>query len=219
MKQVLLSVCVVVTLNVAVTGQDFKETLKNTVAMFDTAGSPDGMFAAANRLDLISKKWDTSAIAQYYCAYAFTILSFVEPDEGKKDAYLDKSDAYLAKARELAKKDNDEFYVMAAFIANARLAVKPQSRWKKYGDIFNDDIAKAREFNPDNPRIYYLQGNSIYHTPKMFGGGEKNALPYFQKADTLFKNETDTNIFKPYWGKEQNSDLLKKCQTEMEEQD
>lgn len=217
MKQLILSLCTLVVFNLTISGQDFKETLKNTVTMFDTANSMENMFAAANRLELISKKWDTSSIAQYYCAYAFAILSYVEPDGAKKDAYLDKSDGYLAKARELAKKDNDELWVMAALIANARLAVKPQTRWRKYGDIFNDDISKAKELNPNNPRIYYLQGDGIYHTPKMFGGGEKNALPYFQKADTLYQSETDTNIFVPSWGKKQNSELLKKCETELDE--
>jgi hypothetical protein len=51
----------------------------------------------------------------------------------------------------------------------------------------------------------------------MFGGGEKNALPYFQKAEELYKNEADTNIFVPSWGKKQNSELLEKCKASEKE--
>ena len=90
---------------------------------------------------------------------------------------------------------------VASFSNPARLAVKPSSRYKKYGEIFNAYIDSAKSLNPDNPRIYYLQGNSIFYTPKLFGGGAKKALPYYEKAVSLYQNEKADNILSPYWGR------------------
>jgi ribosomal protein S6 len=45
----------------------------------------------------------------------------------------------------------------------------------------------------------------------MFGGGPKNAFPYFEKASELFQNEKNDDIYKPYWGKRQNAYMLNKC--------
>jgi hypothetical protein len=192
--------------------QVFKLILSESFTGFDTATSANSRQIAGNRLGLIANKWAEQWAAQYYACYSTIVLSFFEKDETKKDAYLDESDKYIAKVKELKPGENDETYVMAALIANARIAVKPGSRWKQYGDIFNADIEKAKGLQPHNPRIYYLQGNSILHTPKMFGGGAKNALPYFEKADSLFQSEKSDDIFKPFWGKKQNAEMLKSCQ-------
>jgi len=195
--------------------QVFKLILSESFTGFDTATSPNNRQIAGNRLGLIANKWAEQWAAQYYACYSTIILSFFEKDESKKDAYLDESDKYIAKVKELKPGENDETYIMAALIANARIAVKPGSRWKQYGDIFNADIEKAKSIQPNNPRIYYLQGNSISHTPKMFGGGAKNALPYFEKADSLFQTEKSDDIFKPFWGKKQNAEMLKTCKEDL----
>lgn len=114
-------------------------------------------------------------------------------------------------------KESDETYVLAAMIANLRLAVKPASRWQQYGKIFQDDLDKAKEMNPDNPRIYLLLGNSNMYKPKMFGGGKKAALPYYEKAEGLFAKENMSDITKPYWGKNQNEYHLQECKKEDKE--
>jgi hypothetical protein len=217
MKKIFLSITLVVLINHVNCAQDFKETLQSTMTMFDTATSSQDMFNAANRLALIAGKWDTSWIAHYYSGYAFIVISYIEKDADKRDGYLENADKQIVRAKELVKTNNDELFVLMAFSANARLAVKPESRWKKYGDNFNAEIDSAKSIRADNPRIYYLQGNSVYYTPKMFGGGPKNALPYFQKAEEYYMKEADCDIFKPCWGKKQNSQLLDKCMAEEKE--
>ena len=193
---------------------EFKATLLETYASFDTAKGMNEMVTASNKLELIARKYNTEWAAQYYAGLCLTILSYIEKDEKKRDAYIDKAEGLSDKAKELYKSEYDEIYVLEAMIANARLAVKPGSRYKKYGDIFNANIEKAKNLRPENPRIYYLQGTSVYYTPKFFGGGAKNAQPYFEKADALYQNEKHDDIYKPYWGKKQNTDLLKKCKDE-----
>jgi hypothetical protein len=194
---------------------ELKLVLQDTYADFDSAKSVMDMQTASNRFGLIAKKWATEWVAQYYASYTLVILSYIEKDEKKRDAYLDEADKLYDKASVLIKSENDEIYVLGALIANGRLAVSPMNRYQKYGAIFNQNLEKAKAVQPNNPRIYYLQGTSFYYTPKAFGGGAKNAIALFEKADALFQNEKSNDILKPNWGKKQNSDLLKKCQEEL----
>jgi hypothetical protein len=194
---------------------EFKGVLSDTYADFESAKSVMDMQSASNKFGLIAKKWPDEWSTQYYACYALVILSYIEKEATKRDAYLDEADKLYGNTSSLIKGENDEIYVLGALIANARLAVDPMNRYQKYGEIFNADLDKAKSLRPENPRIYYLQGTSFYYTPKAFGGGAKNAVNYFEKADGLFQNEKQDDILKPYWGKKQNADLLEKCREEL----
>jgi hypothetical protein len=188
--------------------QDFKEKLRKTFLTFDSSQNQQLKLEYSNKLGLISKKWNEEWAAHYYNAYAKASLSYRETDEAKRDAWLDEAEKEMEEAVSLLKKENDETHVLAAMIANARMAVKPMTRWQKYGAIFEENLSRAKEINPDNPRIYYLMGTSKFYTPKAFGGGKKAALPYFEKAGGLFEKETNEDIIRPYWGKHANEYFL-----------
>ncbi len=196
------------------TNKELNDEIKPSLDNFDTAKILNDMVTASNRLVLIANKWPDQWVANYYACYSLTVLSYIEKDDKVRDAYLDNAELYLNKAKSEYKNEYDEIYVLAAMVANARLAVKPGSRYKKYGDLFNANIDKAKQLQPANPRIYYLQGNSVYYTPKMFGGGAKKAVEYFEKAATFYQNEKKDDVYKPYWGKIQNEGMLKKCRDE-----
>lgn len=197
--------------NVAKAQQDFKPALQKTFITFDTTSSIPGKIEQSNKLGLIAQKWKDNWETHYYNAYSKVMLSYMEEKAEKKDAYLDEAEKEMEEAVSILGKDNDETYVLHAFIANGRLAVNPMSRWQKYGKIFDENLAKAKEINPDNPRIYHLQGNSKFFTPKAFGGGPKNAKPYYEKAQALFEKQTEGDISKPTWGKYFNTQQLAQC--------
>ena len=214
-KQFSLLLCFVSLFFNGAFGQSFEDALKSTFTEFESDSTFIDKLSAGNRFELIAQKWDDQWIAHYYAAYSQVILSYMEKDEAKRDLYLDKADKQSEKLKSLLKTDNDEVYVLTAMIANARLAVKPMARYKKYGDIFNENIEKAKGMRPENPRIYLYQAMSLYHTPKIFGGGPKAALPYFEKAEGLYKNENGEDIMKPYWGKKLNAEMLSTCEKEV----
>lgn len=197
--------------------QDYKETLKKTFTAYDTTQDVQKKIEASNKLTMIAKKYNTEWSAHFYNAYSKAILSYMEKDEKKRDAYVDEADKELDEAIAGYGKEDDETYVMKAMLANARMAVDGKSRWQKYGKIFNENLEKAKAVNPSNPRIYYLLGISKFYTPKMFGGGKKAALPYFEKADGFFAKESDADITKPYWGKIQNTWMLAQARGEDKE--
>jgi hypothetical protein len=201
----------------AIQAQEFEHALGDAINRFKTDSTLPQIAVTANQFEMIAIRWNDRWLSHYYAVYAYTIYSYMETDEDKRDGLLDLADTHMQKAVELYGKESDELYALSAMIANARLAVKPGNRWKEYGVIFDENIAKAKELNPDNPRIYYLQGNSIYYTPKMFGGGAKNALPYYEKADSLFRilPLPDSLSMEPAWGNYQNADMLENARNEV----
>ncbi len=197
--------------------QDYKQVLQNTFLAFDTTMNVEVKTQQSNKLSLISKKYANEWTSHYYNAYSKAQLSYMEKDDAKKDAYLDEGEKELEEAKTLLGKDNDETYVLAAMLANARLAVKPQARWQKYGKLFEENLEKAKAMNANNPRIYYLYGTSKFFTPKMWGGGKKVALPYFEKADSLFAKQPTGDITVITWGKEANAYFLTQAKGEDKE--
>ncbi|MEI8278218.1 MAG: hypothetical protein WCG87_00560 [Bacteroidota bacterium] len=214
MKRYILLTAAIALLIVNVQAQNFKETLQKTFVTFDTSFNMQTKIEQSNKLSMIAKKWNTEWVTHYYASYGKVILSYNERDEAKRDAYLDEAEKEKDEAVSILTKENDETYVLNAMIANARMAVNPMNRWQKYGKIFTDNLDKAKAANPDNPRIYYIQGTSKFYTPKAFGGGKKAAMPYFEKANGLFAKESDADITKPSWGKTANTYFFEQCKIE-----
>jgi hypothetical protein len=210
MKKMMITGVMALTVMTA-TAQDFKPVLQKTFTAFDTTHDPNVKIDQANKLGLIAKKWDNEWITHYYVALSKASLAFMEKDGTKKDAILDEADKEIKDAVTLLKKENDETYVLEAMIATRRIGVDPMNRWQKYGKIFHDDLESAKEINPNNPRMYYLEATNKLFTPKAYGGGKKAALPYFEKAEGLYAKETGDDITRPYWGKEHNAMFLAQC--------
>lgn len=191
--------------------QHFEEVLQQSVTTFDSAKAENDRVTASNRLELIANKYPGKWAAAYYAAYSKAMIGVMEADNTNKDQYFDQADKYLEKAKTLAT-DNDENYVLAAMLASNRIGVDPQNRWQQYGQLFAENIQKAKAIRQDNPRLFYVQGLNSFFTPEQFGGGKKAALPYFEKSKTLYETETDSNILKPSWGKPGNTYFLIECQ-------
>ncbi len=211
MKKLLLGIAIAAISILKTNAQDYAPMLTTVFTTFDSTSlenMPQRM-ELSNKLGLIAKKYPDEWVPHYYNAYSKVMLSYLEKDEAKRDAYLNEADNEYSTMIDLVKTETSETNVLAAMIANGRLAVNPRSRYQKYGKIFDQHLDKAKELNPDNPRIYYLRGTSKFYTPKMFGGGKKASRPYFEKAAELFAKETTTNIATPHWGIEVNNYYLK----------
>ena len=80
-----------------------------------------------------------------------------------------------------------------------------------YGMQAGKDLEIATQLNPDNPRIYFLKGESLMNTPVAFGGGKDKAKPMFEKAIALYKVDKPKPLW-PNWGRERTEEELAKCQ-------
>jgi len=152
-----------------------------------------------------------SYISNYYATVSKALLSYTGKDQKFRDELLDMANQFYEKAK-VIEPSNQENFILGALLANARLSVDGGSRWKEQGEIFEKNLTSARTINPNNPRIAHLKGVAVYFTPKMFGGGKKNALEYLLKSDAQFKLETETSVLKPHWGQNRNTYFLSLCQ-------
>jgi hypothetical protein len=125
------------------------------------------------------------------------------------DANSQKINAYLAKAEAIEK--NAETYAVENMSATQQMLVEPQTRWATSGKDASEALQKGLAQDPNNPRLYYLQGMSAFNTPPQFGGGKDKAKPLFEKSVALFKAAQPKPLY-PTWGEKQAEDMLAKCQ-------
>jgi hypothetical protein len=102
-----------------------------------------------------------------------------------------------------------EIQALQAFVYQLRIT--DMAKGMKYSMLAGEQLDEAEKLNPNNPRIYYLRGMNIFHTPKSFGGGANNAKPLFEKAAALFKSQKPATALEPNWGEWHNNKMLAEC--------
>ena len=190
----------------------YDAAMQAQIAKLATAHTDNSYPALANSFERIGDAEKTQWLPYYYAAYATVMGAFMEKDPSKVDAVADKAETLINNAESLAGSPNSELYVVKSMIATAHLQVDPQSRWQQYGQVSAENIAKAKQADPTNPRPVYLEAQSSFFTPEAFGGGKKVAKPIFEKALAMFPAFKPAGALYPTWGKEATEYFLSQCQ-------
>ncbi|MNU64350.1 hypothetical protein D3C71_536270 [compost metagenome] len=198
MKQVILSVVLAFTLQANAQDEAVVKELAPVCANLDSLHTIEAWKAKSDELSALKEKYPENWMTIYYYAYASIQISYFETSLGLKDAFVNNAEDQLVKLEEKCPL-KDEVFIMKAMVANARIGADPENRWQKYGKIFEDNLKAAKAVNENNPHIYLLKGIATFYTPKMFGGGAKNAKTYFEKAQSKYDLITYTDVDKPYW--------------------
>ena len=183
------------------TDEKYLKAMESAITAVNSAKSPEAMLTAANTLERIAAAEPKEWLPRYWAGYAYTTLSFMEKESAKKDQYLDKAELLVGQANELAA-NNDEIAVLQGYIAQGRLMVDPQARWEKYGQLYGQAFGKAKALNPENPRVYLLEGRSLMGTPEAYGGGAAKACPVMKMAVDKFAAFKPASSIHPNWGGE-----------------
>jgi hypothetical protein len=183
-------------------------TMQKNLSLFDSTKTIDQYQSLAATFDRIGDAEKTQWLPFYYAALAQTLAGW-NPDLKDKDANSRKINAYLAKAEALEK--NSETYVIENMSATQQMLVDPQNRWMTNGKDASEALQKGLAMDPNNPRLYYLQGMSMFNTPAQFGGGKDKAKPLFEKSVALFKVAQPKPLY-PNWGQKEAENMLVQCQ-------
>jgi len=163
----------------------------------------------ANQFERITQIEKAEWLPLYYASYAYIMISLQEPDNAKKDTYLDQAQKYIDQAF-VIEPNESELYMLQGFMYPSRINIDPMNRGMVYMGKMNASLDKALELNPDNPRVYFLRATMTFHMPEAYGGGAAKALPFYRTADDKFNvYKPKTDLF-PNWGKEINDAELKK---------
>lgn len=179
------------------------EAMTKAVEKQKSASTIEAFLESANTFERISQMEKTEWLPLYYAAHCYIVISFMEPENGKKDAVLDKAQQFLDKAFQLAPKES-ELFALQAFLYPSRIMVDPMGRGMEYMGKMNHALDEAIRLNPDNPRSYYLRAITVLNMPEGYGGGAAAAGPIFEAAKQNFDRFQPETSISPDWGKEQN---------------
>jgi hypothetical protein len=188
--------------------EKYKSAMKEKIVVLDTTRDVAGLKDISASFERIGDAEKTQWLPYYYAALAqvnagnFIYASNTsDPAQLKNlDALADKADQMITKAEALSK-DNSEIYAVKKMIASLRMMVDPMNRYMTYGEKAQQALATAKTLNPENPRIYLLEGEDKFYTPEQYGGSKTEAKKMFEEALKKFESFKPASDLDPNWGR------------------
>ncbi|HEX8316155.1 MAG TPA: hypothetical protein VF609_14230 [Flavisolibacter sp.] len=206
MKKIVLLFAIASMVCISSFAQDEKYTMaiQSKLAAIDTSRKTEDLVALSAAFERIAEAEKTKWLPYYYAALAqvnaayFTGTGSIKAE--KTDPMADKADALLGKADALSP-NNSEIYIVKKMIATLRMMADPQNRYMQYGPIAEEALQTAMKLNPENPRVYLLQGQDKFYTPEQFGGSKAEAVKLFQVAQKKYEAFKPATSIDPVWGR------------------
>jgi hypothetical protein len=82
----------------------------------------------------------------------------------------------------------------------------------EYMGLILTSLETAKALNPENPRIYFLEGINKANLPPSMGGGPELAKPILEEAVAKFEAFQNSDPLWPHWGEDAARDELAKLQ-------
>lgn len=180
----------------------FVKAMERLVPAVDTIRSPEGLIELANSFERIANAEKNQWLPYYYAALCYINRANMLYTEGKTDQidlYMDKAEPLVAKAEEL-EKDNAEVWCLKKMYNSGRMMADPMNRFMQFGAAATAALEKARSLNPENPRIYLLEGIDKYYTPEQWGGSKAEGRKLFETARQKFEAFRPASSIHPVWG-------------------
>jgi hypothetical protein len=202
MKNVKMTIflSLIVMIGYAQKNEKYEQMMVEKTEKLQNVKSAQEMLDLANQFERISAVEKEEWLPVYYAAFCYINMTFMEGQSDQKDALLDKAQKLIDQALEIGKNES-ELHVLQGFLHQGRIQVDPMNRGMQYSMKANESFGEAKAKNPDNPRIYFLQGQNLLYTPEAFGGGAKAACPLLQTAVEKYHIFVPENDYSPNWGK------------------
>jgi hypothetical protein len=208
MKSFVLLIALSGALTLHAQSDKYAAAMQKNIALLDSAQTTPDFENVSNAFIRVGDAEKTQWLPYYYAALAETRIGWSDKN-ADKDQLAEKIKALVAKAEAIEK--NAELCTITNMAATQQMLVDPQTRWQTYGKEAGTALQTGMQLDPSNPRLYYLQGMSIFGTPEQFGGGKAKAKPVFQKSVDLYKTFRTKPLY-PNWGQKEAEDMLAKCQ-------
>ncbi len=211
MKQLFLCIALAATTMVHAQSDKYATAMQQNFTLMDSAKTTADFAAVSAAFERIGDAEKTQWLPYYYAGLSLTIPAWADPNVDK-DANSEKIKSFCDKADALTGDNADKAEIEAVrnMAATQQMMVDPQSRWQTYGMEAGATLQQGMQLDPNNPRLYYLQGMSLFGTPVQFGGGKDKAKPVFEKALALFKAAQPKPMY-PHWGQQQTESMIPQC--------
>ncbi|MFY0253477.1 hypothetical protein ACDQ55_05910 [Chitinophaga sp. 30R24] len=215
MKQFFLAICLIASCTTTLMAQraQYVEAMTKQTADLDSSETftPELLQQKGNTFERIADAEKNQWLPYYYAAYTQVMQALILKDKAQIDPLADKAEANLDKAEALSPK-NTEISCIRSLIATARLTVDPMSRGVKYGMEAASQLQQAKAYDPGNPRVYLLEGQSQLFTPEQFGGSKTKAKVTLTLALEKFASFKPASSIAPHWGEPYARQLLQAAQ-------
>ena len=188
--------------------EKYTKAMESNIAKIDSTTSPQAWADLANSFQRIADAEKTQWLPYYYAALA-NVMNGYMLGAGGQTGLADKTDPLAAKAEELVNKadalnkDNSDIYCLKKMIATLKMMGDPMSRYQTEGPNAQAALDKAKTLDPENPRIYLLEGQDKFYTPEQFGGSKTEAKALFEQSLKKFQAQKPKSSIDPQWGKNQ----------------
>ncbi len=201
MKKIVLAatICFAIINGITAQSAKFEPGMKKTLTELDSAKTQDDLQNVSNSFERIATAEKDQWLPYYYAAYAQVMKTYMEKDVAKIDPMMDKADLLLANAESLSQ-NNSEITTLKAMATQCRMMVD-WSRGMTLGPKCTALIKEAEKQNPNNPRAYMFEANSVYNTPSQFGGSKDKGKDLMKKTIGLFSTFKPEGTLDPNWGK------------------
>jgi hypothetical protein len=212
MTRILIALLLLASVTGFAQSDKYTEAMKKNLSKFDSVKTTEEFQALAATFERIGDAEKTEWLPYYYSGLALLSPGWTDT-KIDKDANATKIKSLMDKAEPLAKDNADKAEVLSIrnMTATQQMLVDPQSRWMSYGQEGTNYLKQAKDLDPNNPRLAYLEGAGIFGTPEQFGGGKAKAKPVLEKAVALFKAEKPKPMH-PEWGLQIAESMLAQCQ-------
>lgn len=184
----------------------FKTGMKKGLEMLDASKSPDDFLKTSNYFERIAQAESKQWLPPYYAAYGNLLAGLTSRDKAIQDQYYDKALVQIDQANNLSA-ENSEIYALKGYIQFMKMSVDPQARLSFMASS-SASLGKAKALNPENPRIYLINGQNTFYTPEAFGGGKLKAKPILENAVAKFAIFKPATELDPIWGSDRAKALL-----------
>jgi hypothetical protein len=212
MTKILCALLLVCSSTLFAQSEKYVDAMKKSLARFDSVKTTEEYQALAATFERIGDAEKSEWLPYYYASLALLTPGWTDAKINKDDNAT-KIKSLLEKADPLTKDNTDKAEVLSIrnMTATQQMLVDPENRWMVYGQEGGNYLKQAKELDPENPRLAYLEGAGIFGTPEQFGGGKAKAKPVLEKAVALFKAEKPKPLH-PQWGLQIAEGMLAQCQ-------
>ena len=189
--------------------EQYHAAMKKSLESMDQASGPEQYLECSGSFERIATAEKSKWLPYYYASHCLIMFSLNEANGEQKDLVLDRAQEMLNQALELEPEES-ELHVLQAFLYPGRIMIDPVNRGASYMEMTFLALETAKKLNPNNPRIYFLEGTYKMNIPPSMGGGAEAAKPILGEAISKFESFDNPTPFWPTWGKEATQAELEK---------
>jgi hypothetical protein len=207
MKKIFLTIAVMTSMLFSFAqSEKYTKAMQDKVLASDTTRDPAKLKELSAAFERIADAEKTQWLPYYYASLMQVNAGYFMTGGNmggmadQLDPVADKAEQMINKAEALSK-DNAEIFIVKKMIASLRLMADPMTRYQQYGPVAQQALDKAITLNPENPRIYLLEGQDKFFTPEQYGGSKTEAKKLFETALKKFDSFKPATDIDPHWGK------------------